>query len=70
MEQGDHTGNVVLPAAAGGGEGLLEARQGAWEESPAACQAGDGGWAVGCLWRGGSRLMGFGSITWSKSGHG
>ena len=50
--------------------GLPEARQGAREEGPLVCQAGDGGWAVGCLWPGGSRLMGFGSITWSKSGRG
>ena len=34
------------------------------------CQAGDGGWAVGCLWQGSLRLMGFRSITRSKSGHG
>ena len=53
-----------------GEEGLLEARQGAREEGPSVCQAGDGGWAVGCLWQGSSRLMGFGSITWSKSGCG
>lgn len=56
-------------AAAGGGR-TAGGKAGSLEEGPSVSQAGDGGWAVGCLWPGGSRLMGFGSITWSKSGRG
>lgn len=65
---GQQTGNAVLLPQ---GEEADCWRQGRSLEGPSVSQAGgDGGWAVGCLWPGGSRLMGFGSITWSKSGRG
>lgn len=68
MEQGDQTGNVVLPAAA------REERD-CWRQDRERgrvlrCARRETGLGRGLPLRGGSRLMGFGSITWSKSGHG